>query len=143
MRNRAKLQLLANQTTLNGQPSLPTDGFSLNGDVAGTSFGWHLQDCGKLCLKSASGTSVTVRIWLYCAETASWAPAGVNATVTSRGVLNDGNAITVDGAAVLAHNEPIQFLSGDDRIYAELVANAGAAAAVNLVLVSCARQVAV
>jgi hypothetical protein len=143
MRNRAKLPLLVAVTALNGQPSGAAAGFSLNGDVAGTSFGWHLHDAGMLYVKSPSGTSITVRIWLYCTETAAWHPAGVNSTVTSRGVLNDGNAITVDGAAVLAHNEPIQFLSGADRIYAELVANTGGTAAVDCYLVSCARQVAV
>lgn len=123
-----------------------TVGFPLNGSVDGTPFHWRLQDSGMLFLKSTAGSgvmTVTPRIWLYSESTHGWHPAGINSTMASRGLLNDGTAIGEDGADNLTHAEPIQYLSASDFIYAEIVAIGGTATAVDLFLVSAARQVAV
>lgn len=124
-----------------------TVGFPLNGDVPGTPFKWHLHDAGVFQLTSTAGSgtmTVTIRIWVYSELTHRWHPFGINSTdLTLRGVLNDGVAITEDGADSIIHAEPAQFLSGWDYIYAEVVAIGGTATAVDLYLNSCARQQAV
>ncbi len=123
-----------------------TVGFPLNGSVDGTPFRWHLHDAGVLQMVSTAGSgtmTVTVRLWVYSELTHAWHPLGVNATMTLRGVIDDGTAITEDGADVLTHTEPVQFLSGWDYIYPEIVAIGGTATAVDLFLSSCARQGAV
>jgi hypothetical protein len=99
-----------------------------------------------LLLRSTAGSGVmdiTLRIWLYSEHTHAWHPAGISSTITNRGVLDDGTAITEDGADVLTHTEPIQFLSGYDYIYGEITVVDGTGTAVDLYLSSCARQVAV
>lgn len=139
---------IANSTTLTitGMTGGITVGFPLNGSVPGTAWHWPLIDTGVLLLKSVAGSGtmdVTVRIWLYSELTHAWHPAGVNATITLRGILNDGTAITEDGADVLTHTEPINYLSGYEYIYAEVTVEDGTGTSVDLFLNSCAKQVAV
>jgi hypothetical protein len=123
-----------------------TAGFTLNGSVPGGKWHWNLHDAGAFMLQFVAGSGtmdVTIRIWVYSELTHKWAPLGINAsTLTLRGVLNDGVAITEDGADNLTHTEPVQFLSAWDYIYAEVVAINGTATAVDLFLNSCARQAA-
>lgn len=121
-------------------------GFPLNGAVPGSPFRWYLQDAGLLFMRSTAGSgtmTVTLRLWAYSELTHAWHPMGINSTITLRGVLDDGTAITEDGADILTHAEPVQFLSGFEYIYAEIVAIGGTATAVDLFLNSCAAQAAV
>jgi hypothetical protein len=139
---------LANTTTLamSGMSGGITVGFPLNGAVPGGLYHWVLQDMGLLILHSTAGSgamSISVRIWIYSETTHAWQPLGISATIVSRGLLNDGVLITADPANTLAHAEIVQGLSGGDYIYAEVTAApGGVGTAVDLFLVSCARQVA-
>lgn len=121
-------------------------GFPLNGHVEGQPYRWYLQDAGVVLVKSTAGSAVmtvTVRLWVYSELTHAWHPLGVNGTtITLRGVLNDGTAVTEDPSDVLTHTEPVQYLSGFERIYAEVTAIGGTSTAVDCYLSSCARQAA-
>lgn len=138
---------IANSTSLaiTGMTGGITVGSPLNGSVPGTPYRWHLHDAGVLQLTQTAGTgtmTVTIRLWVYSELTHTWMPLGINATITLRGVLDDGTAITEDGSDVLTHTEPVQFLSGFEYIYPEIVAIGGTGTAVDLYLNSLAMQTA-
>ncbi len=120
-------------------------GLPLNGSVPGTSQHWNLHDAGIILVNSTAGSGtmdVTVRIWCYSYLNFTWHPMGSDdTTVTNRGMLNDKFKIEEDIADKLAHTEPIIYLSGFDRIYAQIVAVNNAT--VDVWLNSCAKQTAV
>lgn len=121
-------------------------GFPLNGSVPGTRYHWNLHDAGVFQLRSTAGSdtmTVSIRIWVYSELTHAWHPLGIHSTMASRGLLNDATTIAEDGSDVLVHAEPVQYLSGFDRIYAQVVSIGGTNTAVDMFLNSCAKQSAV
>lgn len=129
------LKLLTAATATNSPPSGATAGFTLRGQVPGTSDQfWDGHDDGVILVRSTAGSgtmTVTLRIWGYSPLSAAWHPLGTGATEANRGVLNEGNAIDEDGSDIIVHAETISGLSAFNRIYLEVTVISGTATAVS------------
>jgi hypothetical protein len=135
----AFLKLLSAATATNSPPSGATAGFSLRSRQPGIDGAqWNGKSDGVILVRSSAGTgtmTVTLRMWGYSPLTANWHPLGTNATMASRGVLNQGNAITEDGSDILTHAETVTGLAAFTRIYLEITAIGGTNTAINAYLV--------
>lgn len=134
------LQLLTAATGTNSPPSGATAGVSLKNKTHGKApnFRWSHYPSGVIHVQSTAGSgtmTVTLRLWGYSAATSTWIPLGSNATMATRGVLNQGNAITEDGTDNLCHAEPVTGLGSFTRVYLEVVAIGGTSTAVSAYLV--------
>lgn len=134
------LQLLNAATATNSPPSGATAGVSLKGKTHGKppEYRWNHYPTGVILVKSTAGSGVmtaTLRVWCYSPITAAWHPLGINATMSLRGVLDDGTALTEDGADVLVHAERVSGLGAFTSIYLEVVAIGGVSTAVSAYLV--------
>ena len=133
------IQLLTAATATNSPPSGATAGFPLKDKTPGKApnFRWNHYPSGVVLVKSTAGSgtmTVTLRLWCYSPATAAWHPWGQAALVANRGVLNQGNAITEDGADNLTHAEPVTGLGSVTRIYLEITAIGGTSTAVSAYL---------
>ena len=120
------LKLLDGATATSSAPTAATDGKDL---------GAKTFDDAILFLASTAGSgtmSCSVKIWLYHAVPAVWAPAGTHATDATRGIMNEGNSIGEVAADLLRHTERIDGLLHFDRIYAQVTAIGGTATAISL-----------
>lgn len=134
------LQLLTAATATNGQPSGATAGFSLKGRTPGKPQAntWNHRNSGAIVVKNTAGSgtmTVTLRLWGYNAQSATWHPLGSDATESLRGVLNAKSAIDEDGSDVITHAEPVTGLAAFVRVYLEVTAISGTATAVSAWLV--------
>ena len=129
-RNRT-LKLLEAVTAANGVPSLSTHGYSLESVLLGC----EASEAASILIRSTAGSGamdVTVRIWGYHAAPAVWMPLGTHATATSKGVINEGNAMGEPTTDVLRHAEPILHYGHFDRLYCEVVSINGSSTAVSV-----------
>lgn len=130
-----RAQLLDAVTATNGVPSAATAGIEVNT----LGYGGKGPTACSFILKSTAGSgtmTVTIKMWGYDTTVAVWVPLGTNATAASKGLLNEGNAITEHAADVLRHAEPLDLPNHFDRLYAEVTAIGGTGTAVSAWLVA-------
>ena len=128
-------KLLEAATATNGVPSLVTHGYAVNDYLKGRIAPGE----GSIMIRSTAGSGamdVTIRIWGYTAALAVWTPLGTHATATSKGVINEGNAMGEPTTDVLRHAEPIYQFGDFDRLYAEVVSINGTSTAVSVWIVA-------
>jgi hypothetical protein len=80
--------------------------------------------------------TVTCKLWVYTSAIDDWMPAGTHATASSKGVINDGNAIGETQANRLQHCEILSNLRHFERAYLEVTAIGGTSTAVTAYLVN-------
>ena len=123
------VRILNAATATNSAPSGATAGFDIRTlvsarppvNVSGN------DDC-VLALRGVStgGTpSVTCKLWVYHVTVGFWLPLGTHATASSKGIINNGNAMTVTETNIIAHAERVFGLRHVDRVYLEITAIAG------------------
>lgn len=123
----AQVTLLSAATATNSAPSNTTTGVALP----------FVTDYATVLLYSTAGSgtmTVTCKLWGYNLQLAQWFPLGTNATATSKGLLNEANAITETGTDTIAHAEQIQGLRAFQHVYLEITAIGGTSTAVSAVL---------
>jgi hypothetical protein len=79
--------------------------------------------------------TVTAKVWGYVEALDQWAPLGTHATATSRGLLNEANAIGEDATNKVRYAELVEGLATFDRLYLECDAVAGASLSLDAWLV--------
>lgn len=124
------VELLASATATNGAPSAATDGLDLN--LVTQDLGKRPNQC-SIVIASTAGSdvmTVTCKAWGYCPGGAVWVPLGTHATAASKGLLNQGNAITEHASDVLRHAEPLYNAFDFARVYLEITAIGGTATAI-------------
>lgn len=95
-------------------------------------------DIATIFVRSTAGSatmSVTIRLWGYAVlgGVGAWYPIGPGITGSAdstRGVLNNGQAIGEIASDKIAHSEQLYGLTQYDRIYAEIVAIGGTSTAI-------------
>jgi len=129
--NGTALQLLDEVTATNGEPVAATDVNTLR---LGLDNLRHPNEAQLYVVNTDPGASdsVTIRLWVKAAGVAGdrWYPLGVATSAidnTQKGIINGGQAITVNGAAVnsATHTETVSGLRNFSAIYAEVVAITG------------------
>jgi len=138
-----KIQLLSAATATNSPPTAgSTDvGFGLAGidnPQAGVSHFVPVDGQCAIVVKSTAGSAtmtVTLKFWVYAVAVAEWMPLGTHSGDSTKGVLNQGNAIGEVAANSLLHTELVNGLQHYDRVYLEITAIGGTDTAVDAYLV--------
>lgn len=130
-----RVKVLDAATATNSPPTLATAGFDTNA----LTFGGRTPSSCTFAATSTAGSgtmTVTLKAWGYDNTLAVWCPLGTNATATSKGLLNDGNAIGEISADLIRHAEILDNPCDWDRLYFEITAIGGTATAITAYLIA-------
>lgn len=124
------VELLASATATNSPPSGTSAGLAMN--FLTTALGLVPNTLSLAIVSTAgSGTmTATFRLWGYLpTPIAQWVPLGPGGD-TTKGTINEGNAIGETGSNQILHVEPVDFPAHFTRLYLEITAIGGTATAV-------------
>lgn len=123
------VKILSAATATNSAPTAATDGFEIQYGGLRAS-----DDEVVVWIESTAGSgtmTVTVKLWVYSVLRANWAPLGTHATASSKGIINQGNAIGETSADKIMHTEIVTGFRHFDRVYAEITAIGGTSTAIS------------
>jgi len=121
------LTMFTAQSTTSAAPT------SIANPVQGVDLGQMRYPNEVMCMihNTAAGggsNSITCKAWGYHPATEFWYPLGTDATSANKGLLNEGNAMTITGGTAVndvRHVEIISGLRGFSHLYIQITAIAG------------------
>jgi hypothetical protein len=130
------LSLLVAATATNSPPSGSSAGVALSNLDQHIGKGRPISAASiRIWSSAGSGTmTVTCKLWGYDSIASKWFPCGVGGA-TTKGTLNEGNAIDETTADAIFHSEPVYQVSDFERLYVEITAIGGSSTAINAALI--------